>query len=72
MTDIATAFAEAVVTLDQQAREAKRMEAQSRRRAREIRRTIEQLRRSCAELGIELVIDTAPGGHSHDRIPTRT
>jgi hypothetical protein len=50
----ATALAEALQTLDAQARAAKRAEAASRRQAREIRRTMDDLRRVCRELGIEI------------------
>jgi hypothetical protein len=59
MRDEATvALTEAVATLDNAARSAKRAEQAARRQARDIRRTIAAIHESCKELGIELHIDT--------------
>jgi hypothetical protein len=45
--------------LDGQARAAKRAEAASRRQARELRRSMEELQRACAALGITLTTTQA-------------
>jgi hypothetical protein len=51
---LATALAQATQGLDDAARLAKRSEAASRRQARELRRTLDELRGICDELGINL------------------
>lgn len=51
--------------MDGLARYHKREEAAHRRAAREARQKFDEFRAACEALGIEVHIDTGPGGHSH-------
>lgn len=57
MSDVKVSMTEAIQTLDEQAKRAKRQEAAARRQARDIRRVIESLHRVCLEYGIELILE---------------
>jgi hypothetical protein len=60
VTDVRAALEGALAVLDEQARQAKRREAQAKREARAIRQTIARVYDACAEIGIDLHIQTQP------------
>lgn len=53
--------------MDELARYHKREEGAHRRAARDARRKFDEFKKTLEALGIEVYIDTDPGGHSHGR-----
>lgn len=60
--DTKTALDQAAEALQESARTHKRAEFQHRKQARELMRQLDRLRAECAARGIQLHIDTEPGG----------